>query len=226
MKKIATIFLSVCMLFCLYVPVSAADTEKTHIDDDAAVSVVPLTPLKNDGVFVPVEAEGTSQDESGDTSKAAPVTRIYGEYLRVYPLYEENGEYYYLKSCYRQYAGSMSATYIRQLITREVQEEMKQEMVDRGHVPVGWYLEGSIYMNVKKAKYIQYEITDHNGTGPLRQQTAFVGSNTFSCMALYPEDTSVLYEYGMSGTAYYVGYSSMNTSSMSIGLHARFEGAV
>lgn len=233
MKKFLSILLSICMLFALYIPFSTASAENAEIhtcnsDSVSVDSLVPATAVKNIGVFVPVEIEPTSLNENNDinNAKAPPITRVYGEYLRVYPIYEQNEEYHYLKECYAQFKGSMSASYIRPRITIEVQEELKQTMINKGYTPVGWYIEGSIYMNVKQAKYFEYKITDHMGTGSLRRQAAFLGSNVLSCITLYPENPSELYEYGITGTAYYVAYNSQNTSTTSIGVGARFEGTV
>lgn len=194
MKKFLSIILTLCVLCLLYVPVLAAENESIN---------------------------STEVDEGQD--RAAPITRIYGEYLRIYPVYESNGEYRYLKNCYREYKGAIGATYINQLIRQDVQTELKQALRNHGYEPVGWHVDASLYMNVKQAKYIQYTITDYKGTSSLRQQNASIGSNEFSYTILSPENPST--KYGMSGTAYYVPYGNITTAHKAVGLNVRFEAA-
>ena len=217
MKKILSFILSLCMMLSLSAP-AFATSEKL----EEYVVITPLEQVENDGTFVPV-IQQKNTDEFNAEEKALQITQVYGDYLRVYPVYELNGKYVYPKNCYRQYKGSLSATYIRQSITYETQQEMKQYVIDLGYNPVGWYIEAALCINAKQPKYIDYKIMDHNGISSLKRVNAsFTGSTEFTCMGLYPEDTSKKYTYGITGTAYYVGYGMLTTSQMSIELSAQF----
>lgn len=184
-------------------------------------AITPLEQVENNGKLVPAI---TQEDTYKDGIEEKALTLVYGEYLRVYPVFELNGKYYSTQNCYKQYRGNPSFTYIRQSISYDIQEEMKQYVMSLGYKPVGWYIEAALRIEAKQPKYIDYQFMDHNGLSSLKRiNLNFNGLTKFTCIGLYPQDTSKDYTYGMTGHAYYIPYNSFSTAKMAVELSAVFK---
>ena len=126
---------------------------------------------------------------------------VQGEYIRLFPVVEENGEYKIVPYVY-QFVGAEGNTYVSGTATAEIQNQLNSVAELNGYEPLGWYITGSIHLEVDKPDRFTFNIYPKEND-KLYSTTAQNGSNVFNFMTLYPTDTTASYSLGMRGHVYY-----------------------
>ena len=196
MKKVLSFLLTVCMLTALCVPATyAADTAELTEGElvyvgDGSEKTIPLSTLQEMGGDVELYAVPTGR-------------RIYSEGITVQAIVYINNELRVTTTGYR-FAGSTYATYTQATLSKASQNAIFNSVAGlEGCMIVGWYITGSIYMEVYRPGMFQYTVRDHEGTSGQKAKSAVNGSNVFEFATLFPENISVDYTYGMKGTVNY-----------------------
>lgn len=133
------------------------------------------------------------------------VHRVDGEYVAVFPIYynSADGQYYTLDNEYRVRWGGLSTTYVDLFIKTETIDAWAAGYTQYGLYLAGWYIEGSIKLDVYRAGTFTYRATTSEGISGSLGKVARDGSNIFVIQSNLPSDPADFYSnytYGMSGT--------------------------
>ncbi len=126
---------------------------------------------------------------------------VQGEYVKLFPVVEEDGEYKIVPYGY-QFVGAEGSTYVSGTANAEIQNQLITVTEQNGYEPLGWYITGSIYLEVDKPDRFTFNIYPKEND-KLYSTTAQNDSNVFNFMTLYPTDTTASYSLGMRGHVYY-----------------------
>ena len=200
MKKGISIVALLCCLVSMFLmpaafasnlPSTGMEGELVYLNRDA---LTPITSLNS-------EPQNFSAQPRVQTGPATANS----EYVIVMPVIYDAGEYYVLDVGYR--FGPVSGfSYIRGSLSLANQETLKDYVRNNGYEPVGWYIEGSYYLQCYRPGLFRYYTLSHDGQSSMMGQSAKNGSNVFGVLGLYPQDTTAGYTYGIKGTVSYSEY--------------------
>lgn len=206
MKKLASILLTICMLgtvgvFTAFAGDSNVATEEGFFrisDNNDLISIEDnLEATEIDAEEV--DTEETQNEEGIQPMENLPV--VQGEYVDIFPLVEEDGQYKIYPYGYR-FPGVQGNTYARGTATVAIQDQLIDTAKAGGYEPIGWYVTGSIYIQADKPQRFVYNIYPKENDKSYAK-TAQNGSNVFSVAAPYPSNISTTYSIGIKGTVYF-----------------------
>lgn len=201
MKKVTSIMTMLCCLVGMFLIPTASAT-----DLSVTVTNGELCHIDSRDTLTPIHV---SVDETQATSvepriKTGPST-VAPEYVYVFPVAYVGGEYQIPDMGYR-FVPTSGVGYIRGSLSRANQDTLKNYLIGLGYEPVGWYIEGSYYIDSYRPEMFRYYTHTHDGKSNQLGATARNGSNVFGVLGLFPQDTSVTYNYGITGTVSFYSY--------------------
>lgn len=164
-----------------------------------------LLPIEEGAVSAPMVFPSTARDFTV-------------EYARVYPVVLKNGKYYHPDYYYTFKPKTVRSRVINNTMTVEMQQKLISYTEELGYETLGWYVEGTFYMNCYIPHRIEYRVYNHEHNGETLKARAVnrVPSTTaIGFEAIFPKDTAQDYTYGLRGDGIMLVYDPVaNRSDM------------
>ena len=225
-KGIGSLFLIFVLLLGLCIPASAAGVDANN---DNSASQWRFVQFEDQDGFISLSTKQDAPQFGRPDSLASVaavwpgVSRAYPEHFIVTAVVEEGGEYL-VPDFGWIFEPVDGIAYMAETMSYTQQEQLNEAVRALGYEPIGWYIQGSYYLETYNPKVFQYHTLSHDGKSPLLGRAANNGSNVFGVFGLYPKDTSVTYRYGIEGNLLYDNYyaGDIIAVTMPIELTVRF----